>query len=65
MTKLTTHCLDTFSGKPANDLKVDVYFISDKRKKWLSEYNPKVYKFCLDDQDIFCNISFKFLLVKN
>ena len=33
MTKLTTHCLDTFSGKPANDLKVDVYFISDKRKK--------------------------------
>ena len=33
MTKLTTHCLDTFSGKPANDLKVDVYFVSDKRKK--------------------------------
>ena len=33
MTKLTTHCLDTFSGKPANGLKVDVYFLSDKRKK--------------------------------
>tara|TARA_B100000029_G_scaffold139907_1_gene135062 strand:+ start:156 stop:503 length:348 start_codon:yes stop_codon:yes gene_type:complete len=33
MTKLTTHCLDTFSGKPAKGVKVDVYFISDKRQK--------------------------------
>ena len=33
MTKLTTHCLDTFSGKPANVLKVDVYIVSDKREK--------------------------------
>ena len=33
MTKLTTHCLDTFSGKPAKGVKVDVYFISDKREK--------------------------------
>ena len=24
MTKLTTHCLDTFSGKPAKGIKVDV-----------------------------------------
>ena len=33
MTKLTTHCLDTFSGKPAKGVKVDVYFVSDKRQK--------------------------------
>ena len=33
MTKLTTHCLDTFSGKPAKGVKVDVYFISDKKQK--------------------------------
>ena len=33
MTKLTTHCLDTFSGKPAAGIKVDVYLISDKREK--------------------------------
>ena len=33
MTKLTTHCLDTFSGKPAQGVKVDVYLISDQREK--------------------------------
>ena len=33
MTKLTTHCLDTFSGKPAQGVKVDVYFVSDKKTK--------------------------------
>ena len=33
MTKLTTHCLDTFSGKPARGIKVDVYFVSDKKTK--------------------------------
>ena len=33
MTKLTTHCLDTFSGKPAQGIKVDVYFVSDKKTK--------------------------------
>jgi len=33
MTKLTTHCLDTFSGKPAKGVKVDVYLVSDKREK--------------------------------
>ena len=33
MTKLTTHCLDTFSGKPAKGVKVDIYFISSKREK--------------------------------
>ena len=33
MTKLTTHCLDTFSVKPAKGIKVDVYSISEKREK--------------------------------
>ena len=33
MTKLTTHCLDTFSGKPAKGVKVDIYEVSSKRKK--------------------------------
>ena len=33
MTKLTTHCLDTYSGKPAKGIKVDVYFVSNKKEK--------------------------------
>ena len=33
MTKLTTHCLDTFSGNPAQGVKVDVYFVSEKKTK--------------------------------
>ena len=33
MTKLTTHCLDTFSGKPAKGIKIDVYTVSGKREK--------------------------------
>ena len=33
MTKLTTHCLDTFSGKPAKGVKVEVYYISKKKEK--------------------------------
>ena len=30
MTKLTTHVLDTYSGKPANDIKVDLYYYVNK-----------------------------------
>ena len=33
MTKLTTHCLDTFSGKPAKGVKVDIYIVSEKKEK--------------------------------
>ena len=29
MTKLTTHALDNYSGKPAKGMKVDVFFISE------------------------------------
>ena len=33
MTKLTTHCLDIFSGKPAKNIRVDVYTLSGKKEK--------------------------------
>ena len=33
MSKLTTHALDTYSGKPAKGMQVDVFFISEKREK--------------------------------
>ena len=33
MTKLITHCLDTFSGKPAKGIRVDVYTVSGKKEK--------------------------------
>ena len=33
MTKLTTHCLDTYSGKPAKGIKVDIYLVTNKKEK--------------------------------
>ena len=33
MTKLTTHVLDTYTGRPAGGVKVEVYYISNKRNK--------------------------------
>ena len=36
MTKLTTHVLDTYAGRPAGGVKVEVYYISDKRNKLTS-----------------------------
>ena len=33
MTKLTTHCLDTYSGKPAAGIKVDIFAVSGKKEK--------------------------------
>ena len=32
MTKLTTHVLDTYSGKPGKNIKVDVFYISDNKR---------------------------------
>ena len=32
MTKLTTHVLDVFSGKPGKDIKVELYFIEGQKK---------------------------------
>jgi 5-hydroxyisourate hydrolase len=37
MTKLTTHVLDVYSGKPGKDIKVDLYHIqNNKREKLIS-----------------------------
>ena len=33
MTKLTTHVLDVYSGKPGNGIKVDLYFINGNERK--------------------------------
>ena len=33
MSKLTTHALDIYSGKPAKGMRVDVYFVSEKKEK--------------------------------
>ena len=34
MTKLTTHVLDIYSGKPGKGIKVDLYYLqNDKREK--------------------------------
>ena len=32
MTKLTTHVLDIYSGKPGKGIKVELYFISGEKK---------------------------------
>ena len=33
MTKLTTHVLDVYSGKPGKGIKVDLFFIMEKKRK--------------------------------
>ena len=33
MTKLTTHVLDVYSGKPGKNIKVDIYYVSKNRIK--------------------------------
>ena len=33
MTKLTTHVLDTYTGKPGRGIRVDLYYVSNKRNK--------------------------------
>tara|TARA_Y100000590_G_scaffold237679_1_gene267448 strand:+ start:18 stop:368 length:351 start_codon:yes stop_codon:yes gene_type:complete len=36
MTKLTTHVLDIYSGKPGEGIKVDLYYIQDSKRKKLN-----------------------------
>ena len=36
MTKLTTHVLDVYSGKPGRGIKVDLYHINDNKREKLS-----------------------------
>ncbi len=33
MTKLTTHVLDVYSGKPGNGIKVELYFIEGQKRE--------------------------------
>ena len=35
MTKLTTHVLDVYSGKPGMGIKVDLYHIQNKKREKL------------------------------
>ena len=36
MTKLTTHVLDVYSGKPGKDIKVDLYHIQNNKREKLT-----------------------------
>ena len=36
MTKLTTHVLDVYSGKPGKGIKVDLYHVQNNKKEKLS-----------------------------
>ena len=36
MTKLTTHVLDVYSGKPGNGIKVDLYQIQNNKREMLN-----------------------------
>ena len=36
MTKLTTHVLDVYSGKPGSGIKVDLYQIQNSKREKLS-----------------------------
>ena len=39
MTKLTTHVLDVFSGKPGKGIKVELFFLDgDSKKKSLASF---------------------------
>ena len=38
MTKLTTHVLDVFSGKPGKGIKVELYFIEGKKKEKINSF---------------------------
>ena len=35
MTKLTTHVIDIYSGKPGGGIKVDLYYIADNKREKL------------------------------
>ena len=36
MTKLTTHVLDVYSGKPGKGIKVDLYYINNNKREKLN-----------------------------
>ncbi len=39
MTKLTTHVLDIYSGKPGKGIKVDLFFLNGKNKEKINTIN--------------------------
>ena len=52
MTKLTTHVLDIYSGKPGKGIKVELYFISAESRKKIKSiilFQGKNGKRMLDD----------------
>ena len=38
MTKLTTHVLDVYSGKPGKGLKVELYYISNNKRNKINTF---------------------------
>ena len=46
MTKLTTHVLDTYSGKPGARIKVELYYLKDNnREKKNTDGSPVTFFF--------------------
>ena len=44
MTKLTTHVLDVYSGKPGNGITVDLFYINNNERKKIKLYFLKEHK---------------------
>ena len=47
MTKLTTHVLDIYSGKPGAGIKVDLYFIKNNERKRIAK---QLYLIVMEEQ---------------
>ena len=41
MTKLTTHVLDVYSGKPGSGIKVELYYLKNNQKEKKKYNNSK------------------------
>ena len=41
MTKLTTHVLDVYSGKPGSGIKVELYYLKNNQKEKKKYSNSK------------------------
>ena len=41
MTKLTTHVLDVYSGKPGSGIKVELYYLKNNQKEKKNYSNSK------------------------
>ena len=45
MTKLTTHVLDIYSGKPGNGIVVDLFYINNNERKKINSIASEVINF--------------------